>query len=98
MKYEVEYKLNDYQRDTIHRVITQELDEYFDKDPWTTWCDMVDVMNLIEVLYKLGYKKEAKTYNKDIKKHVRNSDIDRDDIRTFLDEFKKIELGENKVA
>ena len=85
-------KFEKYQTETLERLISNELTEY-SSDLRTATADINEVVTLIENLYLIGYKKDAKEWKKTFISDIRSSaDIEKDDRQFALDELKKLDF------
>ncbi len=78
---------------TIRQAITESLDNRLGELSEGYLCDLSYACEMMEILYDLGYKKEARSYRKEFKDFVKMTEESREDIKYALDELKQINFG-----
>ena len=79
--------------DTIKQAITESLDNRLAELSEDYLCDLTYACKMMEILYNLGYKKEATNYRKEFKAFVKRTNESCEDIKYALDELKQINFG-----
>lgn len=91
--------MKDYQKYALLEAVRAEIDQYLEYGQMGQMAidDIDNIVAVIEAVYELGFKKEAKAIRKEIKELIKKSDCDRDEKKNALEELKSADLGPKKL-
>lgn len=86
-------KLQDYQVYTVKEAIEAQLGQYLNSDAQMCSFDISIITSLLESMYALGFKQDARTYRKEFREFIKDSDLAYGERLDTLEELKAVSFA-----